>query len=386
MKLNAILKAFTCTAVLAVSLGGAVAHAQETIKVGVLLSLTGPAASFGIPERDVVKIMADKINAEGGIKGRKLELIYHDEQTNPTETARGASKLIQQDKVVAIVGPTIGSGALAMLPIAAKNEVPVLAPVGTISVTNKEHAFFPWVFRTCTNDEVLVSASLNHLIRKPGYKRLAVMYQEDAYGKNALIYAQKFAKDYGIEIVSTVGAPANAVDLSAAATKIRNANPDSVLLWTSTPGMGAAFMRSARQVDLKVPVVGSGALVQRAFVEAGGAAVEGVNIMSLVNWDDPSPKAARLGKLLRDNGKIPAGFSELLTASGMIALTEALKKIDGPVTGRAIRDALEKVCIDSNDYVQGRICYTNDSHEGFGDDALQPVVVKGGKFITVTGH
>ena len=197
------------------------AHAQETVKVGVLLSLSGPAAAFGIPERDVVKILADKYNAQGGINGHKLELVFHDDQTNPTEAARGATKLIQQDKVQVIIGPTSGSAALAMLPIAAANQVPVLAPVGTISVTSKDNAFFPWVFRTCTNDEILIAGAMEKGVFKAGYKKIAIMYQEDAYGKNSAVYAAKLAKDKSVEVVATVSAPGNAVDLTAAATRIR---------------------------------------------------------------------------------------------------------------------------------------------------------------------
>lgn len=358
------------------------AQSQGAVKVGVLLSLSGPAAAFGIPERDIVRILADKYNAEGGINGRRLELVYHDDQTNPTESARGATKLIQQDKVVAIIGPTIGSGALAMLPIAARAQVPVLAPVGTISVTAKENAFFPWVFRTCPNDELLVTAAMEQAVLKAGYKRLAVMYQEDAYGKNSAAFAERFAKAHGIEIVTTIGAPATAVDLSAAATRIRGAQPDSVLLWTSTPAMGAAFVRAARQVGLNAPIIGSGALVQRSFVDAAGAAAENVTILSFANWDDPSPKLKALDALLRANGKTPSGFGELLTATGMVALAQAIRQLSGPVTGPALRNALEGVCGLDNPYVDGSFCYTADSHEGFGADALRPVVIKDGKFRT----
>lgn len=384
MKLVPLINTLVRSATLAASLGISVmAQAQETVKVGVLLSLSGPAASFGIPERDIVKILADKVNAEGGIKGRKLELVYHDDQTNPTETARGATKLIQQDKVQVIIGPTIGSGALAMLPIAANYEIPVLAPVGTISVTAKENKFFPWVFRTCPNDELLVTTTMEKVVLKSGYKRLAVMYQEDAYGKNSAAFAEKYAKDHGIEIVTTVSAPATAVDLSAAATKIRNANADSVLLWTSTPAMGAAFVRAARQVGLTAPIIGSGALVQRSFVDAAGASADNVSILAFANWDEPSAKLGKLDQLLRSNGKTPAGFGELLTATGMVALIEALKKIDGPVTGVKIREALENVCDINNPYVDGRFCYSKITHEGFGSDALRPVVLRGGKFNTI---
>lgn len=358
-------------------------QAQDPIRLGVLLSLSGPAASFGIPERDVVKILADKFNAEGGLNGRPIELIYHDDQTNPTESARGATKLIQQDKVVAIIGPTIGSGALAMLPLAARAQVPVLAPVGTITVTARQSGYFPWVFRTCPNDELLVSTTMDTVVRKAGYKRLAVMYQEDAYGKNSAAYAERFAKEHGIEIVTMASAPAAAVDLSAAATRIRAALPDSVLLWTSTPAMGAAFVRAARQVGLTAPVIGSGALVQRSFIEAAGPAAEGVTISAFANWDDPSPKLKALDTLLRSQGKVPSGFGELLTGTGMVALMAALRAVKGPMTGPALRDALEGLCGLNNPYVDGKFCYSADNHEGFGADALRTVVIRGGKFVSV---
>lgn len=384
MKIAFGLKRFVHAAVITASACLAThAGAQETVKVGVLLSLSGPAAPFGIPERDVVKILADKYNAQGGINGYKLELVYHDDQTNPTEAARGATKLIQQDKVQVIIGPTSGSAALAMLPIAAANQIPVLAPVGTISVTSKDNSFFPWVFRTCTNDEILIAGAMEKGVFKAGYKKIAIMYQEDAYGKNSSVYAAKLAKDRNVEVVATVSAPGNAVDLSAAATRIRNANPDGVVLWTSSPAMGAAFMRAARQVGLAAPVVASGALLQRSFVDAAGAAAENVSLISIANWDDPSPKLANLEKLLRANGKTPSGFGELLTTSGMVALAEALKKVQGPATGAKIRGALDQVCDIDNPYVDGRFCYTRTDHEGFGIDALKQVVIQGGKFKSV---
>jgi branched-chain amino acid transport system substrate-binding protein len=109
--------------------------AADTVKVGVLLSVSGPAAPFGIPERDVIKILADKYNSEGGINGHKLELIYHDDQSNPTEAARGATRLIRQDNVQVILGASIGSATLALMPIAAQANIPVLSPVSTQSVT-----------------------------------------------------------------------------------------------------------------------------------------------------------------------------------------------------------------------------------------------------------
>lgn len=355
-----------------------VAQAQETVKVGVILSVSGPAAAFGIPERDTVQVFIDKYNAES--KGRKFEVVFHDEQTNPTEAARGATKLIQQDKVQVIIGPTIGSSALALMPIATSAKVPVLGPNGTIALTDKKNEFAPWYFRVSGNDEMVVLETMKRGVFKPGHKRIAFMYQEDAYGKSSTAYAEKLAKEHSVEVVTTVAAPASAIELSAAATRIRNAKPDAVILWASSPAMGAAFVRAAHQVGLSAPIVASGALAQRPFIDAAGTAAEGVMLVSLPHWDEPTPKLRKLEAHLRDAGKKPVGFGELLGVTAVVALKAAVDKINGPVTGEKLRDALEGLGEIDNPYVDGRFGYTKESHEGFGYDALKTLVVKNGKF------
>jgi branched-chain amino acid transport system substrate-binding protein len=359
------------------------AQAQETVKVGVILSVSGPAAAFGIPERDTVQVFIDKYNAES--KARKLEIVFHDEQTNPTEAARGATKLIQQDKVQVIIGPTIGSSALALMPIAAAAKIPVLGMNGTISLTDSKNSFAPWYFRSSINDELIVRETMRRGVFGPAHKRIAFMYQEDAYGKGSTEYAEKLAKERGIEVVASVAAPGNAIELSAAATRIRNAKPDAVMLWASSPAMGAAFLRAAHQVGLSAPIVASAALAQRPLVDAAGATAEGLMLVSLPHWDEPSPKLKKLEAVLREAGKKPAGFGEMLAVTAVVALTSAIDKINGPVTGEKLRDALEGLGQIDNPYVDGRFSFTKDSHEGFADDALKTIVVKNGKFLGAGG-
>ena len=241
---NSFLKKLGITTLVLASLGAmAVSHAQESIKVGVILSLSGPAAAFGIPERDTVKILADKYNSEVGKNGRQIELIYHDDQTNPTEAARGTTKLIEQNNVVAIIGPTTGSGALAAAPIAAAKSVPMLAPAGTISLISKDHAFYPWVFRTSVSDELGVAQALELGIFQPNKKNVAIIYQEDAYGKNTKDFIVDKLKAKNVKVAEEVSAAMNAKDLSPAATKIRNSNPDVIFVQASAPALGAAFAR-----------------------------------------------------------------------------------------------------------------------------------------------
>ena len=359
------------------------AQAQETIKVGGIFSLSGPAAPFGIPERDAVEILAKKINAEGGVKGRKIEVVIHDDQSDPTEAARGATRLIQQDNVQAIIGSTLGTGTLALMPIAMANKVPVLAPIGTIDATSKKHAFWPWLFRSAPTEQVILDGIMQRGVFGPKRKKFAVMYQEDAYGKAGMEYALQLSKEKDIDVVASVGAPLNAIDLTSAATKIRNENPEVVLLETSAPALGAAFVRAAKQVGLTAAIIGSGSLNQRPFLDAAGPAGEGVQVVSLGNWDDPSEKQNALGDILRAAGKKPSGYGELLSSTAFLVLVEALKHVDGPVTGDKIRDAIENICDFKGTFIDGSICYSKEQHEGFSKDSLVTVEISNGKFKSI---
>tara|TARA_R110002050_G_scaffold271181_1_gene414414 strand:+ start:64489 stop:65637 length:1149 start_codon:yes stop_codon:yes gene_type:complete len=379
---NLMKLAFASVAIAA--LGITPTTAQETIKVGGIFSVSGPAAPFGVPERDIVEILANNLNENGGIDGKKLEIIFCDDQTNPTESARCATRLIRQDGVVAIIGSTIGTGTLALMPVAKNAEVPVLAPVGTISVTDKSHDFWPWVFRIAPTDKVILSGIMERGVFGPGHKRFAVMYQEDAYGEAGMEYARKLSEEHDIEVVAAVSAPLSAIELTAQATNIRNSEPDVILLQTSAPSLGAAFVRAAKQVGIEAPIIGSGSLNQQPFIDAAGTAGEGVQVVSMGNWNDPSDKQNELGKVIRGGGKVPQGYGELLSSTGFMALAEAIRRIgDDEVTGSAIRDKLETICDFDGTYLDGKLCYTPDQHEGVFEDSLITVEIRDGAFITI---
>lgn len=357
------------------------AAAAEPLRIGLLLSLSGPAAPFGIPERDAVQAIAKKINAEGGVAGRQIELSVYDDATNPTEAARGATQLIQKDKVIAIIGATTGSGTLAAAPVAMRYEVPILAPNGTLSVTSKENKFYPWVFRSLTGDltntDVLVKRAAD-----AGAKKIGIFYQEDAYGKNTADYMQEVAKRYGLEIAGVAAAPLNSTDLSPQATRIRNANPDAVLVQASAPALGAAFVRAAKQIDMKSQLWAPVGLGQRAFIDASGPAGEGVKLVVLANWDDPIPQLLPLGALMKAAGKTPQGFGELIGANAILAIVEAAKQVKGDITGKALRDSLEKLC-GLESYTAGKACYSAENHDGWSADFLTTVQIRNGKFMTI---
>jgi branched-chain amino acid transport system substrate-binding protein len=358
------------------------AKAAETIKIGIIQSLSGPAAPFGIPQRNVARVMVDRINAEGGIKGYKLELVVHDDQTNPTEAARGATRLIRQEGVKAIIGASTTGNTLALMPIAEQAAVPVLAGVSGVLVTSKANSFFPWVFRTTTTGNSNVAALVKRNVFEANRKRIAIFYQEDAFGKEeAEITANAVKQVPGFEVLEMLSAPPNAIDLTAAATRIRNTGADILLLNISAPAMGGALMRAARQVGLEMPVAATTPLAQKAFIDAAGPAAEGVKLVSLGNWDDPLPKQAELGTIMTSNGLQPSGSGDLFGATSVMLISEALR-LAANGTGQAIRDALETIC-GFQTYMAASACYSAASHDGFGPEALVSIEVKDGRFKTV---
>lgn len=354
------------------------AQTADPLRIGLLLSLSGPAAPFGIPERDAVEILTKKINSEGGVGGRQIELFVFDDATNPTEAARGANQLIQQNKVVAIIGSTTGSGTLAAAPVAMRYEIPVLAPNGTVAVTSKDNKFYPWVFRSLSGDLTNTSVMFDRAI-STGAKRIGLFYQEDAYGKNTADFLQELAKKAGVEIVETATAPLKAIDLTSQATKIRNGNPDVVLIQASAPTLGAAFVRAAKLVGLQVPMWAPIGLGQVSFVKASGDAGNGVRIVMVANWDDPGPGLQELGKILTAAGKPPQGFGEVIGSNALLAITNAVKTIRGEVSGTTLRDALEKLC-GIKTYSEGSLCFSEDKHDGWNGDLLVTAEIKDGKF------
>src|SRR5450755_2600182 len=164
----------------ALSSAPASGQGKEPVKVGVVLSMSGPAAVFGLPERDAINVVYKEIAAAGGVSGRRLDLVFCDDKTNPTEAARCVTQLVNDEKVVAIVGPGTGGNILAAGPIADRLKVPLLGPAGTVAVTDKGNVFYPWVFRVAINDMVGVRALLEAAV-KAGAKKIGVIYQEDAY-------------------------------------------------------------------------------------------------------------------------------------------------------------------------------------------------------------
>lgn len=354
------------------------AQSPAPIKIGAVLSLSGPAAVFGLPERDAIETVVEEINRTGGVNGRRIELVLHDDKTDPAEAVRGVTQ-VARDGVVAIVGPSTGSGILAAGPVAERLRVPLLGPAGTASITDKKNSFYPWVFRAAPSDQTQIRKILGD-IAKDGKRRIGVFYQEDAYGKVGLDYGREIAKDLGLEIVAAVSAPYIATDLTAQATQLREAKPDAVFMQISISALGASFNKAARQVGLSVPLYGNAGLAQKSFIDAMGEAGNGVRVLSIGNLPyEPIDPETKLVALLKARGKNPQGWGELVGTNGLMAIVAGIKAVKGDLNGPAMRDALETIC-GFPTYSRGKGCFGKDVHDGWGEDSLVITEVDQGRF------
>lgn len=353
------------------------AQAKPPVKVGVVLSLSGPAAVFGLPERDSVNALHKEFG--GSVDGRRMDLVFCDDKTNPTEAARCVTQLINDEKVVAILGPGTGGNILAAGPIADRLKVPLLGPAGTVAITDAANSFHPWVFRVAINDRVGVDTLLRQAV-KNGARKIGVIYQEDAYGKFGSDYAQKLSKELGFTVAETLGAPYTATDLTPHVTKLRNAGVDAVFMQLSVSSLGASFLKAVNEVGLKVPLYGNSGLAQKSFIDAAGPLGEGVHVLSIGNLPyDPTPPEQKLVAILAKSGFKPQGWGEIVAANGYMAIAGALRKLSGPVTGQQMRDTIETLC-DFETVSMGRACFSKDNHDGWGNDALVLTTIRGGQF------
>ena len=381
--MNSVIKrlgiaATTGALVLSMAACGGDAGGGDTIKVGVLVAKTGPAAPYGAEEAAAIGAVADKVNSEGGINGKDIELVVKDSKTDATEAARLARQMILDDGVVAIIGGTTGTETHAFLETAAREEVPVFPMVGTISVTDPEESYSKWVFRMSVPLTVDLPASRKRIV-DDGHKKVAVFYEEDAFGEQGSDLFSSLSKKAGdLDVVASVSAAKDATDLSTVATQLKNSKPDAIYMNTASPNSAGALMRAVRDAGMDQPIYGLAGIVQTATVEAGGEAANGLIAPALVNPDDVGPLAA-LFDLLEAKGGVE-GFGALLGANAMAGVVAGLKS--GATDGASLRDAMEKTG-PIEGYAAAPIEFTADDHDSWGPDTLFFVEVKNKKFVNV---
>lgn len=244
-------------------------YGAETIKVGLVAPLTGPIATFGQSVDKGVRMAVDEINAKGGLLGMKIELIVEDNQAKAEESANIVRKFIEQDKVVAIIGPVISSNTLAAAPIAQQSKVPLISPTAT---NPKVTQVGNYIFRACFIDDFqgMVMARFARSGLGKRAETAAILFEKTSdYSIGLAKYFKEEFTRLGGKIVAEESFSSGDQDFSAQLTKIKGKKPD-VLYVPSYYDTAGLIIKQARELGINVPILGGDGFDSPQLVELAG--------------------------------------------------------------------------------------------------------------------
>jgi len=372
-------KALGAIALAALLIAPAVGWAAETFKIGALFSVTGRTSFLGDPEKKSLEMVVDEINAQGGIDGRKVEAVVYDTEGDPTKAVLAVNKLVNNDQVLAIIGPSLTPTTLAAMPIAVKAQVPLISCAAGNKITQPVQ---PYVFKTAQSDILAVAAVYAH-VQKSKLKKLGLLTVSDAFGESGKEQLLSQAAKFGLEIVANENFGGSDTDMTAQLAKIRKAGADAIVCWGVNPGP-AVMVKNAKQLNLDIPIYQSHGVASPKFISLAGDAAEGVRlptgkilVADLLPATDPQKQV--LGAYAtqyqqRYNAPV-SGFGGY-AYDAMKMLAQALKGSGGD---RAkIRDNLEK--LQKHVGVSGVFSFSPTEHNGLGPDAFVMVEIRGGNW------
>ena len=330
-------------AVLAIMLLALPAFAADTIKIGEIATVTGDFAAYGVAEVEAVKMAVSEINAKGGVLGKKLEIVMYDCRTRNEDMVNAARRLVQQDKVVAVIGPS-GSGlCIAASPVFNQGKVPHIGTLPTNpNVTVDERGKVkPYNFRICFLDPYQGKILAVFAAQDIKAKKAAILYDVSSdYSHGLREFFTKSFKAAGGTIVADEGHRGKDVDFRAQLTKIKLSNPDVLVL----PTMGKCTplsVKQAREMGIDVPIIGGDGYGDFMWEITGKEAMKNTFWVSHVAKEDPALKDF-FAKYKRQAGTECQEFMNAVMAYDSVYwLADAIKRANStdPVK---VRDALEK--------------------------------------------
>ena len=308
----------------------------DEILVGEFSSLTGGTATFGQSTHNGIVLAFDEVNAAGGVNGRRLKLLTEDDQSKPEEAATAATKLITQNRVVALLGEVASSRSLAAAPIAQSNRVPMISPSST---DPKVTQVGDYIFRVCFLDSFQGAVVAKFVKNSLKLQKVAVLYDvRNDYSVGLRGFFSQSFKELGGQIVGEQSFSEGDSDFRAQLTQLKSLAPEAIYV----PGYyteAGSIARQARELGITAPLVGSDGWDSPKLLEIGGDAIKGSYLSNHYSVDDPSPV---IQKFLADykarHGAMPDALAALAYDSAKI-LADALKRA-GSTDGPRLRDAI----------------------------------------------
>lgn len=309
---------------------------SKVIKIGASLPLTGEVASYGQRAKRGIEIAVEEINTTGGIKGKKIKVIFEDDRNDPKTGVSIITKFATIDKVPVVIGSAGSTVSLAMAPVANQKRVVLLSPISSSVKLTTEGG--PYFFRVCPADDAQAKI-LAEWVLEEGYTKVALIYTNNSWGKPLAETFKRYFESHGGKVVINEGVEEKTTDLRALLSKVKASNI-KVVVSPTYPIEGANLVKQAKEMGLQLVFFGGDNWDAPEFLTAAGDAAEGV---FFVDPAEPSgPIFARFADKYRKKYGEEPDVNAAFGYDALYAVVKAIKKakaLDGP----SIRDALYKV-------------------------------------------
>jgi len=358
------------------------APAAEPYKIGAIFAVTGSASWLGEPERNTVKMIEAWVNQAGGINGRPLKVIVEDTVGDPTKAVNAIKKLITQDQVLAVIGPSRSGTSLAVKAIAGKYQIPLVSCAAAEAIVVPANK---WVFKTPQKDSDaairIYEYMQNHRISK-----VAIITGTTSFGSEGRAQLLKYAPEYGITVLADETYGPGDTDMTAQLTRIKGTEAQAVVNWSIVPAQ-TIVVKNMRQLGMTIPLFQSHGFGNIKYVQAAGEAAEGIifpagRLLAVDTLPDYHPQKFLLTKYKE---AYETEFGENVSTFGGHAW-DALQLVinalwAGASDPAAIRDYIEQV---ENFVGTGGIFnYSPEDHTGLTKDAFEMLTVKEGRFVVL---
>ena len=320
---------------LAACKGGTGAGDNEIV-VGEFGSLTGGTATFGQSTHNGVTMAFEEINAAGGVLGKKLKVLVEDDQSKPEEAATAVTKLISQDRVVAVIGEVASSRTLAAAPIAQANKVPLISPAST---NPRVTQVGDYIFRVCFIDPFQGAVMAKFAGNSLKLKKVAILYDvRNDYSVGLRNFFSETFKGLGGAIIGEQSYSEGDSDFRAQLTQLKSLGPEAIYVPGYYTEVGT-IARQARELGLTVPLMGGDGWDSPKLTEIGGQAIEGSYLSNHYSVDDPSPAIQKFVTAYKTKyGAVPDALAALGYDAAYV-LADAMKRA-GSTDGAKVRDAI----------------------------------------------
>jgi len=355
------------------------AFAADTVKVGAILAVTGPASFLGAPEAKTLEMMVEELNKKGGLKGRKIELIVKDSGGSPEKALSFAKQLIEEEKVLAIIGPSTSGETMKIKNVAEEGKTILLSCAAAEVIVNPVAKY---VFKTPQKDSDAIIKIFNQM-KKMKISKAAVLSSNTGFGKAGKEQIEKLAPEHGVQIVANEVYDKAATDLTAEVTKVKASGAEAIINWSIEPAQ-SIVIKNARQIGIRAPIFQSHGFANIQYAKAAGAAAEGVIFPAsrIVVADVLPARDPQKSVIMAYKNAYEAKYNEDVSTFGghtydaMTILARALR--EAGLDKEKVRNAIEHM----RNFIgtAGVFNFSPADHNGLDINAFAIMTVKDGKF------